>query len=262
MQQQPAAAKREKVATLGQHAIRYAKAGWPVLPIRPRDKTPLTRHGGKDATTDLAVIAGWWHRWPTANIGLAVPGGYLVIDVDSPDALQSLKFQDLELPSTSTARTRRGWHFWYSVSTAVKNGVGVLPGIDVRAAGGYIIVPPSIHPSGQAYRWEVPLDPKAICECPEWLLDRLAEQSRGRQGRSAEDWLEMIAKPIPEGRRNQSLAQVAGLLFRRRLPAALAAEFAYCWAQVRMSPPLSDREIQHTLDSIADREFRRRGGQP
>lgn len=245
-------------ANLPQCAIRYAKAGWPVFPIWPRNKNPLTCHGVKDATTDLAVIARWWRRWPNANIGLAVPRGYLVVDLDSERALHSLKALGLEVPSTSTARTSRGWHFWFEVSQPVTNGVGILPGVDVRASGGYVIVPPSIHSSGAVYRWQIPLGRDSITECPDWLLDRLAEQRCAQRGRSAEDWLEVIANPIPEGRRNQSLAEVAGLLFRK-LPALVAAELAYCWAQVKLSPPLPEPEVRRTIDSIAGRELDRQG---
>ena len=256
--QQAAQISRSHQSLLRQ-ALRYAEHGWLVFPVRPRGKTPLTRHGVKDATTDLATVERWWRRWPNANIGLAVPSGYLVIDVDSLDVLQSLKYQDLELPSTSTSRTGRGQHFWYSVTMALKNGVGILPGVDIRASGGYVIAPPSVHPSGAIYRWKVPLHRDTITECPDWLLERLAQHRRDHQGRSADDWHEVISKPIPEGRRNQTLAEVAGLLFRR-LPAEVATELAYCWAKVKLRPALPEVEISRTIDSIAGCELRRQGG--
>jgi hypothetical protein len=217
-------------------------------------------HGFKDATTDAAMIRRWWRRWTAANIALAVPLGFVVVDVDSEDALQRLKAQDLILPSTATARTGRGFHFWYSVADVqVKNGVGVLPGVDIRSAGGYVIVPPSIHPSGAVYRWQVPLERNAISECPGWLLDCLRKRTSRSRGRTAGQWCQAITAQVPEGRRNQALAEVAGLLFRK-LPAEMAAELAMCWAQVRLSPPLPEREVMRTLDSIAGREVRRRTG--
>jgi hypothetical protein len=237
--------------------LEYAKRGWRVFPVWPRGKNPLTPNGFKDATTDAATIRRWWSRWPKANIGLAVLGGFIVVDVDSPDALGSLRAKDLMLPSTATARTSRGFHFWYAVNCSVKNGVGVLPGIDIRAVGGYVIVPPSTHPSGATYRWQVPLERNAIAECPEWLLDRLRRRTSRGQGRTAEEWLQAVGTPIPEGRRNQALAEVAGLLFRK-LPAEVAAELAVCWAQVKLSPPLPEQEVLRTLDSIASCELRRR----
>ena len=245
--------------SLPRNALRYVERDWPVFPIWPSGKNPLTPHGVNDATTDRAIIESWWHRWPNANIGLAVSAGYLVLDVDSDEALRSLKHQGQEIPSTATARTSRGWHFWYSTSEAVRNGVDILPGVDIRAFGGYVIVPPSVHSSGAIYRWEVPLERDAITECPEWLLKRLAERSCQQRGRSAEDWLEAISKPVLEGRRNQALAEVAGLLFRR-LPARVAAELGYCWAQVKLQPALPEAEVLRTIESIAGCELRRKGG--
>jgi hypothetical protein len=62
------------------YALKY---GWFVFPCRPRDKTPLTPHGVKDASDDIDQIAEWWERWPDANIGLACgPSRLVALDVD------------------------------------------------------------------------------------------------------------------------------------------------------------------------------------
>ena len=70
--------------TLLDHALAYAASlRWPVFPCKP-DKTPYTRHGFKDATTDAEQIRAWWERWPDASIGLptGLAGGVYVVDVD------------------------------------------------------------------------------------------------------------------------------------------------------------------------------------
>ena len=256
---QPQTNRQENDQSLRRSALEYARNGWSVFPLWPRAKNPLTRHGVKDASQDQELINQWWRRWPTANVGLAIPPGLLVVDVDSPEALQRLKVQDRILPTTATASTGRGRHFWYSTAEAkTRNCVGLFPGIDVRAVGGYVVAPPSVHPSGSVYRWDIALSNSNISECPEWLSQLLSCRSRSPQGRSAECWHETILARIPEGRRNQTLTQVAGLLFRR-LPATVAAELAYCWAQAKLAPPLPEREVLRTIDSIAGRELRRRG---
>ncbi|MFX6759426.1 bifunctional DNA primase/polymerase, partial [Acinetobacter baumannii] len=65
-------------------ARKFAEAGVPVFPCRPRGKQPRTEHGFRDASTDLGQVTAWWRRWPTANIG--VPTGavssFEVVDVD------------------------------------------------------------------------------------------------------------------------------------------------------------------------------------
>lgn len=240
------------------HALAYALAGWLVLALRPRGKTPLTPHGVKDATTNPRVIESWWQRWPAANIGLAVPAGHLIFDVDSDEALFRLKAEDRELPATVRARTAKGSHFWFRTERPAQNRVGLLPGVDIRAPGGYVVVPPSVHPTGAIYEWTVPLKRDAIAPAPEWLL-QLLQNAKRPAGRAAETWSEAVAQPIGPGRRNQALAELTGLLFRK-LPAGVAAELAQCWARVKLVPPLPDSEVLRTIDSIAQRELRRRGG--
>ncbi|NJL26453.1 MAG: DNA primase [Thermoanaerobaculia bacterium] len=240
------------------YALAYAKQGWAVHPLQSRGKKPLTEHGVKEASTDENIVCAWWRRWPAANIGVAVPRGYVVLDVDSDEALFRLKAEDRELPATARGRTAKGFHYWYRTKQSVQNRVGLLPGIDVRAPGGYVVVPPSIHPTGAAYKWLVLLKRDAIAPAPEWLLQLLSE-TRPPGGRMAESWEDAIAQPVPPGRRNQALTELAGLLFRR-LPAGVANELAFCWARIKLVPPLPDAEVRRTIDSIAGRELRRRGG--
>jgi Bifunctional DNA primase/polymerase, N-terminal len=49
------------------------------------DKTPLTRRGFKDASSDPAIIRNWWRQHPTALIGVPT-GKFVVIDVDMQHA--------------------------------------------------------------------------------------------------------------------------------------------------------------------------------
>ena len=245
--------------SLAQAAMAYARAGWPVHPLGRRGKAPMTPHGVKDATNDPRRVEAWWQRWPEANIGLAIPAGFLVVDIDAPEALGHLQAEDLTLPTTASATTGRGEHLWYSTGGAtVTNRVAVFPNIDIRAKGGFVVAPPSIHPSGALYEWRTSLDRATIAECPGWLLARLTATSR-RAAQSVDDWIRTITEPVPEGQRNETLARVSGLLLRR-LPPQLAAEMAVCWAKVRLVPPLPDREVRRTIESIAGRELRRRGG--
>ncbi len=218
---------------------------------------PLTAHGVKDASADVRTVEQWWRRWPAANIGLAIPPGLVVLDLDSPDAWHRLKAQDRGLPSTVQARTARGAHFWYRVPGRARNRVGLSEGVDLRAHGGYVLAAPSVHPSGVLYAWRVPLGRSAIAEAPGWLIELLGESPDAAPQRRR-NWHQTITGPVGQGRRNQTLAEVSGLLFRR-LPASTAAELAYCWAQVKLRPPLPEREVRRTIDSIAGRELRRQG---
>lgn len=139
-------------------ALRYAERGWPIFPCRP-DKRPLTANGFKDASTDAAIIESWWKQWPDALI--AAPTGEAigawVLDIDDAAAFHSLA-SDFAIPATRSSRTGRGMHLYFAwdANEPVRNRLKCdeLPGADIRGEGGYVILPPSLHPSGKRYEWE------------------------------------------------------------------------------------------------------------
>ena len=143
----------------------------PIFPIQPRDKRPLIPGGCNAATSDLEVVRAWWQRWPQANIAAATGSKFWVLDVDGDgaDVLARLELDNRRLPETSEVITSRGRHVYFSPHDGLRNSAGrVGPGIDVRGAGGYVLVPPSIHPSGHVYAWT---GKATLATAPRWLLD-------------------------------------------------------------------------------------------
>jgi hypothetical protein len=63
-----------------------------------------------------------------------------------------------------------GWQRFFAPDPRIRNGVKLLPGLDTRAAGGYVAAPPSVHPSGRRYRWIVPPGEAELAQAPEWLV--------------------------------------------------------------------------------------------
>lgn len=163
-------------------ALDYAAANWYVFPVEPRGKKPLTTNGFKAATTDRATINGWWTKTPTANIGLDCgKSGLVVVDLDQRgdrdgfaewDELVTRQHVQAKTYTSLTGGGGKHLLFKAPAGIEIKNSAGKLaPGIDVRGAGGYIVLPPSIHPSGRAYEWA---DPEAMIEpLPEPLIDAL-----------------------------------------------------------------------------------------
>ena len=139
------------------YALTYAKAGLPVLPLS--GKKPITEHGVKDASTDPEQIRRWWRRLGL-NVGVAVPEGYAVIDIDPRngglEAARDLGIALGGLPATARVRTGSGgWHIWLRVRCRAKELRATLgDGIDVKKAGGYVVMPPSLHPmTNRPYVW-------------------------------------------------------------------------------------------------------------
>ncbi len=155
-------------------ALAYAKSGLAVFPLhsirdgrctcghdcgRDAAKHPRVKGGFKAATNDARQIEAWWRKWPDANIGIVTGAvsGIVVVDVDGPEALatlQQLASKHEPLPKMPTAKTARGWHFYFRHPHADL----IIPctardGIDIRADGGYVVAPPSVHATGHVYQW-------------------------------------------------------------------------------------------------------------
>ncbi len=140
----------QPLSPLGLAALTLAvEYGLAVFPVAPGAKTPLTPNGHLGASSHPEAITEWWIRWPDANLG-AVPGSMdcVVIDVDGANGerlAQSLGVLDTPTLESVTAR---GAHHWYRLPRGVTVGNLARPELDVRSSAGYVIVPPSIHPSG------------------------------------------------------------------------------------------------------------------
>lgn len=161
------------------YATRYK---WYVFPVRPREKTPLTVHGFKDATTDPAQIRAWWNANPDANIGVDCGRSKLVvIDLDGPEGVanwNALQTANIPQHKTATARTGsgNGYHIFYHAPEGmnIRSGNNKLAAhVDVKAGGGYVVLPPSVHPSGNAYEWQT--YPDELAPLPENLQDLLTQ---------------------------------------------------------------------------------------
>jgi Bifunctional DNA primase/polymerase, N-terminal len=146
-------------------ALHYSSIGLPVFPCEAGGKAPLTRRGFRDASAYREHVWQWWQHWPNANVAVPTgpPSGWLVVDLDSPQAL--VRWRWLEDTHGGAAwrtleqQTGRGRHliFVYPPEVELGNTAGRLgAGIDTRGAGGYVIVAPSVHPSGRRYRWVWP----------------------------------------------------------------------------------------------------------
>ena len=147
-------------------ALAYARKGLQIFPCQPCAKRPATANGLKDATTDPDRIRAWWHHEPAFNVAVATGtvSGIFVVDVDGLDAeaeLRKLEAEHGTLPATIEAITARGRHVYFKMTAAdVRNSASkIAPGIDIRGTGGYVLAPPSMHPTGRPYCWSVDCGP-------------------------------------------------------------------------------------------------------
>jgi Bifunctional DNA primase/polymerase, N-terminal/AAA domain/Primase C terminal 1 (PriCT-1) len=251
-------------------ALTHAAAGRAVLPVHSvldgvcacgeptcgsPGKHPRTRNGLNDATTDTARVMDWWTRAPGANVGIATGAisGVVVLDIDistggSP-SLAKLERTYGRLPQTTKVLTGSGgFHYYFRhPGGTIRNSAGTLGnGIDVRADGGYVIAPPSIHKSNRSYQWLHSLD--ELADMPEWLLGLITITATGRRNGHS---LPLAGVAIPEGRRNADLASLAGAMRNRGMEELEMAAALLVTNQHRCRPPLSDDEVRSIAASIS-----------
>lgn len=196
---------------LGLEAYHYARGGLAVFPLQPREKKPFGFTTGLHAASnDPKMIEAWWlgreslplrapkhegERLPPrvladrqSNIGLATGArsGCWALDIDGEAGIRSL----LELaqrygrlPLTVRQNTGKGGHLFFAWpgelawGGEIRNGASKFAeGLDVRGEGGYVVLPPSVHPSGRRYEWVhgCAPDEMGFARAPLWLLKLVA----------------------------------------------------------------------------------------
>lgn len=190
----------------------------------------------------------WWEACPQANLGLVTGRGVLVLDADprngGSQSLHDLVERHGPLPATPTANTGGGgWHHHLAIDGEFPCRTGLARGLDVKADGGYVVAPPSVHASGAPYAWVrgKGLDDLPLAAAPTWLLDAVSgTASKGRKGRR-----------ITTGERNNHLMSFAGRMRRDGAPqprilTALAHENA-----TTCDPPLDKAEVARIAASAS-----------
>ena len=238
----------------------YIGRGWSVIPIRSGDKRPLVRwEDFQHRRPTEAEARAWFCGCREAGIGIVTGAisGLVVVDIDvrhgGDGALEHIEREHGRLPTTVECRTGGGGRHLYFAHPGglVRNKVGLAPGIDLRGDGGYVVAPPSLHGSGLRYVWVDGRAPgnTAIAPLPDWLLQQTLEEP-ARRGHPIAYWRRLVCEGVAAGERNNTIASLAGHLFRHGLDPAIVLELLLCWNRVRCRPPLVDEEVASVVTSI------------
>jgi hypothetical protein len=226
-------------------AANLAAHGWQPIALRQNDKRPQLPGWQTTALADtLAALVA-----PGANIGIAVPPGFVVLDVDRKNGIDGFDTlaQWPPLPESLAAWTPSGGqHRWFKLppGLSVANRVGIAPGLDVRTDGGYIVAPPSVI-NGKPYAWQNwdTVSAPVIADAPPWLLQLIQQRPASTPAAQEGD-------TIPEGMRNATMTSIAGRLRAASLDAAEIAETLARVNERRCSPPLDDDELTTIAASV------------
>jgi P4 family phage/plasmid primase-like protien len=207
------------------HAKRYLEMGLSVIPLRPRDKKPNLSQWEQYQTrraTEKEIES--WFKDTDNNVGIVcgkVSGNLVVVDFDDERAFRYCFSQgDGLAEKTLCARTSKGVHVYLRLEETTKkttlratSGTGKakpsLP-VDIQGEGGYVVAPPSIHPTGKGYAFISEVSEIAVIDGDQWT--RFNGQMRER----AEEWpiAERLLPAWNEGSR-QNLAMGVSGFFRK-----------------------------------------------
>ena len=231
--------------TMYEWAQVYSGIGWSVIPVQPRAKIPLVSWTQYQfSRPSEQTLAAWFNHNCPVNIGVVTGkvSNIIVLDIDDTDAVQGK-----QLPPTPCSRSGGGGlHYFFKwPGFAVKNFTRKIPGVDLRGDGGFVVLPGSIHASGNVYEWLIdPLD-TPIADAPDWLLAVIEKNNHQNSNIPFEPDI------IPAGQRNASLAAIAGALRKRGLSQEAITNALLAENKVKCRPPLTENEVRLIAQSIS-----------
>lgn len=246
-------------------ALLYLSRGWSIIPIDVTGPIKKPYVDWKPYQTRRATeqeLKTWWSVWPHAAVGIVTGkiSDVVVIDIDPRHGGQPEPILEAAPTNLRVQTGGGGWHYYYSYPDNVErvpNRVGIIQGIDIRADGGYAVLPPSNHSSGGVYSFDLDGVPGTL---PESMLDSIiSSETQNRVGKGDEPfWFSKLwNEGAPEGLRNDSVARLAGYLAKKDLPKDIVMTMLEEWNVSANSDPLPNREILTTVNSVFSTKTRK-----
>ena len=236
-------------------ALDYHQLGMSIIPVRPKDKKPLIPwQEFQSRRAEESEIREWWQKTPDANIGMVCGkiSGRSVIDIDTAEGGEALDEMVPDSWLTQMATTPRGGkHHHCEDADGVGNNAGAIPGVDFRGEGGFVVMPPSIGPNGNTYRWVDGYGPGqiALAPVPQRYLDFIyACTNKANTVPNPQ----CAANLFQQGRRDEDLFHLVNYLAKGGMPEQEIREVSVFIAKF-CNPPFSEKEANIKVDSALKR---------
>ncbi len=231
-------------------ALQYLKKGWSVVPAHQTTKRPLGEWKERQKTRlSKEELLTMFEKYPNANVGIITGriSGVSVVDVDVKDGAKGLEsLKKLNLPPTYTVQTGSGgFHLYYAYKEGLSSKNGILPGIDIRSDGGFIVTPPSIHPkTKKPYVVTMDIDMEVF------PADRFPKEIQEKSPPG--EWKKHLANGAKKNERNDTLASFLGGLMLTFEPDdwEMLYQFVWWWNNSKVDPPLPKYEVDATFKSV------------
>lgn len=250
--------------SFGPYAEEYAALGLPVIMVKRKGKEAAQLGWPSIATTDPATAHALWDgKNRLFNIGVVMGERAGIIDIETdnhggPNGEESLKGYMEQagecLPVTWAFQSGSGGiHRLFKCNRPIAKAEAILPAVDVRANGSYAVMPPSVHPNGELYKWLEGQNPTALpdgpADLPPCILALLTEKTDKATNTAFE-----LPEKIPQGERDSTLFKMASSLRAQEY----AEDEIFSMLQVvnnrRCDPPLTDKQLEKICKSVGKYE--------
>lgn len=241
------------------YALDYQSRGFSVVPLRTDGaKCPPIRW--KEFQTRRATeqeILAWWVKWPNSNVGIVTgsASGIFVIDADSEEGG---KWVAANLPVTSVyAKTgrKKGVHAYYRLPAGVtaRTKVRWQPDVDLKADGGLVVAPPSIHHSGVAYEFVFPAGLDGWNDLAEFDPNKFRSAGNLNINLSQVLLPGESTPPAQDGSRHSAMMKLIGVLVAEGNPLNKIVADVSKWNRGN-KPPIEEKEIPVACQNIWNAE--------
>lgn len=253
----------------------FVDRGWNLFPIEPNEKMPvITGRGTGDDGESFAVrfkwssvqhvkvtkeqVRKWYTQYPNCNWAIVCGkiSNLVVLDIDGDVGMESVNKHHPEIQNIKTfmQASPHGFHMFFAHPGNDVKSFPILPKVDVKADGGYIVVHPS-QINGEQYRILVEAD---LAPCPGWIArgEGVAQELEQQQddptsATARPEWVSsLLANGSPAGRRNDDAARLVGYFWSRNVPKDIIEQIIAPWA-AKCQPPMPQKELATVIRSIS-----------
>jgi len=235
--------------TFIKNAREYLQLGWSIIPLKPLGKESLIKWKEYEhSRPSEEQIENWWGNWPKANIGVVLGeiSGIFVVDIDAEQGEIELKAQGIYFDKELTVlqRTGRGKHYFYKYpEIGIKNRC--FHGGEIKSNGTYVVIAPSIHPSGAKYQWVNSPFNQILLNPPDALIEMCSCSTTMGPVENANK------QKIKVGERNNNLIKIAGKIHSMGFDKGSVFKMISGVNQGMCEIPLDEKEVDAIATSVS-----------
>lgn len=224
-------------------ALMFAQLNYKVFPLNVKSKKPQVLASWKtEASCNVDQVRRWFEN-TNYNYGIVTGNGLMVIDIDNKkgkSGSDSIKEWLPQFPKTLTVKTpNNGYHLYYLIGHKNGNRVDVLPGIDLRCDGGYVVGPGSITDDGEY----IIIDDSPIARANDAVFKFFNQPKTTNKSIN-------IESTINEGSRNDTLFKTGMKLLKLGMSETVIYATLESMNYAQCNPPLPDNEVGTILRSV------------